>query len=74
MRIQLQHRSHRKSAERPHILTRQAAASMRCAADLLQLAAGKTFNAHSHHLLRLAELAGDAGNHLRQVSRQMEVR
>ena len=47
---------------------------MRCAADLLQLAAGKTFNSHSHHLLRLAELAGDAGNHLRHVSRQMEAR
>ena len=74
MQLQVNHRIHRKSTERPHILTRQAAASMRCAADLLQLAAGKTFNAHSRHLLRLAELAGDAGNHLRHVSRQMEAR
>ena len=30
MQLQLNHRTHRKSNERPHILTRQAAASMRC--------------------------------------------
>jgi hypothetical protein len=68
---QLQHIRARKSTERPHILTRQAAASMRCAADLLLLAAGRTFSGHSRHLLRLAELAGGASAHLRRMSRKM---
>jgi hypothetical protein len=72
MQLQKYHQKRRISTERPHILARQAAASMGAASDLLKIAAGRTFNAHSHYLLRLAELAGDAGAHIRRVSRQME--
>jgi hypothetical protein len=69
------HHTHKqKSSDRPHYLMRQAGASMSAASQLLELAACKTFTPiHSKNIRRLAELADAAGEHVRRISRTLEV-